>query len=220
MINLRKLDFVIISLFLIMLATSTKGQTKTITGKVFDALSSKAMPGIKVKLLALKKIAVCDFKGEYSFTVPDSLKNIEFEIVNGMEIVEIKKIDSDTYDIYLSDVEFSDLTLEELLNVKVTGVSRYKQSAEQTPNSVIVITKQQIESRGYQDLSDVLKDIPGFDISDKRSTLWRILLRLEEYRGMNEFLVLYSMGTNLIHPLGLCFQSEILYRFDLPSRLR
>jgi len=58
------------------------------------------------------------------------------------------------------------IPLDSLWNIKVSGVSRFKQSTDKTPNSIIVIAEQQIESRGYQDLSDVLKDMPGFDITD------------------------------------------------------
>ncbi|HLP40226.1 MAG TPA: TonB-dependent receptor [Fibrobacteria bacterium] len=58
------------------------------------------------------------------------------------------------------------IPLDSLWNIKVTGVSRFEQSANRALNSIIVITEQQIETRGYQDLSDILKDMPGFDITD------------------------------------------------------
>ncbi len=59
-----------------------------------------------------------------------------------------------------------EMSLEEIMNIQISGVSRYKQSITEVPNSTQVITAQQIYDRGYQDLSDLLKDINGFDVVD------------------------------------------------------
>lgn len=56
------------------------------------------------------------------------------------------------------------MSLEELMNVELSGASRYKQTSDKVTNTVIVITKKQIEERGYEDLSDLLKDIPGLNM--------------------------------------------------------
>jgi len=58
------------------------------------------------------------------------------------------------------------MTLEELLNVKVTvwSVSRQEEESSRAAASVIVISQKQIKSRGYKDLNDVLRELPGFDI--------------------------------------------------------
>ncbi|MCP4220207.1 MAG: TonB-dependent receptor [bacterium] len=57
-----------------------------------------------------------------------------------------------------------DISLDELLSVSVSGVSKYEQGLDKAPASAVVVTRQQIEDRGYSDLSDLLKDMPGFDI--------------------------------------------------------
>jgi len=62
-------------------------------------------------------------------------------------------------------VDLMDLSLEELMNIEVSGVSRYSQSLSDVPNSIQVITQQQIKDRAYNDLSDLLKDVQGFDIT-------------------------------------------------------
>ena len=46
----------------------------------------------------------------------------------------------------------------------VTTASRYLQPSSEAPGTVMVISEQIIRERGYRDLVDVLKDIPGFDV--------------------------------------------------------
>jgi len=105
------------------------------------------------------------------------------------------------------------IPIDSLWNMEISGVSRYKQSAAETPNSVIVITEQQIELRGYQDLSDVLKDIPGFDISDNASRFGEYLT-LRGIQGNERILVLID-GHKLNPPTGtlLSIGNSISVRF-------
>ena len=84
-----------------------------------------------------------------------------------------------------------DLTLEELMNVKISGANRYVQIAKEVPNSVIVITQQQISDRGYHHLSDLLKDVPGFDISENAGRFGE-LYSLRGITGNDRFLVLIN----------------------------
>jgi len=55
------------------------------------------------------------------------------------------------------------LTLEELMNVKVTTATRTSQKIMDAPATMNVITSRQIKERGYQQLEDALRDIPGID---------------------------------------------------------
>jgi len=56
------------------------------------------------------------------------------------------------------------LSLEELLNIEVFTASGSEQKLSEAPSTMIVITAQQIEERGYIQLEDVLRDIPGIDL--------------------------------------------------------
>lgn len=58
----------------------------------------------------------------------------------------------------------SDLSLEELLNVKVITASGYLQKTSEAPSTIQVITSKQISERGYEELTDALRDIPGIDM--------------------------------------------------------
>ncbi len=79
-----------------------------------------------------------------------------------------------------------DMSLEELMDIKVSGVSRYFQNISDVPNSVVVIDRNTIERRGYKDISDVLKDIIGFDVIDNADNLENFY-QLEEFKEMIDF---------------------------------
>ena len=49
--------------------------------------------------------------------------------------------------------------------VQVSSVSKTPESLREAPATVVVVTAEEIERRGYRDLEEVLHDLPGFDIS-------------------------------------------------------
>lgn len=57
-----------------------------------------------------------------------------------------------------------DLSLEELMNIKVVTAGGYHQKLSEAPSTMDVITAKQIEERGYEQLEDALRDIPGIDL--------------------------------------------------------
>jgi outer membrane receptor for ferrienterochelin and colicins len=52
--------------------------------------------------------------------------------------------------------------------VQVSSVSKTRESLREAPATVVVITGEEIQRRGYLDLEQVLHDLPGFDISATR----------------------------------------------------
>ncbi|MBT1708755.1 TonB-dependent receptor [Fulvivirgaceae bacterium PWU5] len=59
------------------------------------------------------------------------------------------------------------LSFEDLMNVTVVTPTRNSQKQEQAPATVLVITKDLIELRGYRNLAEVLNDLPDFLVKDK-----------------------------------------------------
>jgi outer membrane receptor for ferrienterochelin and colicins len=59
--------------------------------------------------------------------------------------------------------------------VEVTSVSKTRESLREAPATVVVVTADEIERRGYLDLEQVLHDLPGFDISNTRDTQYSTL---------------------------------------------
>jgi iron complex outermembrane receptor protein len=54
------------------------------------------------------------------------------------------------------------MSLEELLNLEVQTSSRRVERIEDAPNTVYVVTQDQIRRRGYHTLLEVLRTVPGF----------------------------------------------------------
>jgi len=54
-----------------------------------------------------------------------------------------------------------DMSLEELLNVKVITASAKEESAIDAPANIFVINKEQIKERNYRTLTDIFPDLPG-----------------------------------------------------------
>lgn len=67
-------------------------------------------------------------------------------------------------DTLLNVSTLSELSLVELMNIKVVTASRSEQKISEAPSTMMVITAQQIQERGYDQLEDVLRDIPGVDL--------------------------------------------------------
>ena len=66
-----------------------------------------------------------------------------------------------------ADTTLNDLTLKQLLNIKVTTVTKTSEALEKVPASIIVITEEQIKIRGYQSLLEVMYDLPDMKVDDK-----------------------------------------------------
>lgn len=65
--------------------------------------------------------------------------------------------------------ELTDLTLEDLLDVKVYAASRFLQAAAQAPASVTIINADEIRRQGYRTLADVLRGVRGFYVTNDRN---------------------------------------------------
>jgi outer membrane receptor for ferrienterochelin and colicins len=76
--------------------------------------------------------------------------------------------------------DFAELSLEELLNVEVITASGSPQKIFEAPSTILVITKEQIEERGYEELDDALRDVPGIDLINTNG----IVPVLKTFRGM------------------------------------
>jgi len=57
-----------------------------------------------------------------------------------------------------------DLSLDQLMNVQVVTASGEMQTTTEAPATITVITSQQIAERGYEQLEDALRDVPGIDM--------------------------------------------------------
>ncbi len=77
-----------------------------------------------------------------------------------------------------------DLSLDDLLDIKINSASRISENIFNLPQTAIIITEEEIRNRGYIDLEQLFHDIPGFDISRGNGTHYAVLYQ-RGYRSNN-----------------------------------
>lgn len=71
-------------------------------------------------------------------------------------------------DLHAAQVDLSEFSLEQLLDVKVISASKFEQLASTAPSAVQVIERQEIERHGWRTLTDALNSLPGlYSINDR-----------------------------------------------------
>jgi len=82
------------------------------------------------------------------------------------------------------------LTIEELLQIKVYTASKIEQKASESPATVYVITSQQIEQRNYSSVKEILDDIPQVEIQRKSASQNTDIFTLNGVAGNEKFVIL------------------------------
>ena len=70
---------------------------------------------------------------------------------------------------YLHATEINELlkmSLEDLLHVDVTTTSKYAEKIYDSPANIHIITREQINERGYNNVEDILRSLPGIDLQE------------------------------------------------------
>lgn len=96
--------------------------------------------------------------------------------------------------------ELLNIPLAQLLDLHVIGASGFMELKSDAPATMVVITEDQIQDRGYYDLSDILKDIPGIDIVDNARGYGEYYT-LKGIEGNDRFLVMID-GKKINPPSG------------------
>ncbi len=115
-----------------------------------------------------------------------------------------------------------DLDLEQLQQIKVNSASKTSQSLNFTPAKMIVITKEQIEQRGYRSLDELLNDLPAIQILNHADSGIMNQIGIRGIMGNNYFKILQDgieinqtdgeiMSTSMQYPLFGIQRVEILY---------
>jgi len=92
------------------------------------------------------------------------------------------------------------LSLEELLQVTVTSVSRKPQSLSTSPAAIFVITQNDIRRSGARTIPDALRMAPGVQVAQVDSSTWAITSRGSNGIFANKLLVLMD-GRTVYDPL-------------------
>jgi iron complex outermembrane receptor protein len=95
--------------------------------------------------------------------------------------------------------DLADASLEDLMKVEVTSVSKKEQSLSRTAAAVFVITQEDIERSGATNIPDLLRMVPGLDVAHINGSNWAISARGLNGQFSNELLVLID-GRNVYTP--------------------
>ncbi|HPG26403.1 MAG TPA: TonB-dependent receptor plug domain-containing protein, partial [Myxococcota bacterium] len=86
--------------------------------------------------------------------------------------------------------DLTQLSLEDLMNVEVTSVSKRSQSKLDSPASVHVITSEDLRRGGFTSVPEALRTVPGVQVARIGANRWAISVRgfLQEFS--NKLLVM------------------------------
>ncbi len=95
--------------------------------------------------------------------------------------------------------DLSNKSIEDLMNIEVTSVSRKEQKLSHTASAIFVITAEDIRRSGATNIPDLLRMVPGVDVAQINADTWAISARGLTQEFGNELLVLLD-GRNLYTP--------------------
>ncbi len=136
---------------------------QTVTGIISDD-QNNPLTNVIIGVKGTEFKTVTSETGKYFITIPDGFKTLTFQLEGFM--VQEMEISNDVLNVKMAR-EISnllDLSLEELMQLSVTSASRSVQKITEAPSTITVITKDMIRNRGYEDIGDVLRDLPGVEL--------------------------------------------------------
>jgi iron complex outermembrane recepter protein len=95
--------------------------------------------------------------------------------------------------------DLANATLEELMNIEVTSVSRREQRAEDVAASLHVISRDEIHRSGLTSIAEVLRLAPGVQVSRLNANKWSVSVRGFNSLASSKLLVMVD-GRSLYNP--------------------
>jgi iron complex outermembrane receptor protein len=108
--------------------------------------------------------------------------------------------------------KLTSMSIEDLLNVKVTSVSKTEQRLSETASAIYVITQEDIQRSGATNIPDLLRMVPGIDVGQINSNTWAISARGFNGRYANNLVVLLDGRSVYLSTFGGVYWDI----FDLP----
>ncbi len=99
-----------------------------------------------------------------------------------------------------ADVDFTALSLEELMDVEVTSVSKRPQRLADAAAAIFVITQEDIRRPGATNIPELLRMVPGVEVARIDANKWAVSVRGFNARFSNKLLVLID-GRSVYSPL-------------------
>jgi iron complex outermembrane recepter protein len=105
--------------------------------------------------------------------------------------------------------DLTSASIEDLMNMEVSSVSKKEQAVSRTPAAIYVITEEDIRRSGMTSLPDLLRMVPGLEVAQINASNWAVSARGFNGRFANRLLVLID-GRSLYSPefAGVFWQIE------------
>ncbi|NOZ68792.1 MAG: TonB-dependent receptor plug domain-containing protein, partial [Deferribacteres bacterium] len=100
----------------------------------------------------------------------------------------------------LNQIDITELSLEELMDMKITSVSKKPQKMYDAAAAVFVITQDDIRRSGVTSIPEALRLVPGLEVARIDANKWAITSRGFNGRFANKLLVLID-GRSVYTPL-------------------
>ena len=97
------------------------------------------------------------------------------------------------------DTDLSTVSLEDLMNMQVTSVSKKEQQLSKTGAAIFAITQEEIRRSGATNIPDLLRLVPGVDVAQIDANRWAISIRGFSDQHANKVLVLID-GRSVYSP--------------------
>jgi len=120
------------------------------------------------------------------------------------------------YALALDAVNYFELTLEQLLEVKVHSASKKNETIANAPAAVYVVTSEDIIRTGVTNIPDALRMVPGMQVARTDSNSWAISIRGFNSTLANKLLVLID-GRSIYNPVfgGVLWEAHNLLLEDI-----
>jgi iron complex outermembrane receptor protein len=96
--------------------------------------------------------------------------------------------------------DLSKLSIDDLMNIQVTSVSKKEQKMSNVAAAIFVITQEDIRRSGATNIPDLLRMVPGLDVAQINAGIWAISARGFNLEFANKLLVLID-GRAVYSPL-------------------
>ena len=96
--------------------------------------------------------------------------------------------------------DLTQVSLEDLMNLQVTSVSKKEQKIFRSPAAIFVITAEDIRRSGARVLPDALRNVPGLDVAQIDGSHWAISARGFNSQYSDKLLVMID-GQTVYNPL-------------------
>lgn len=106
-------------------------------------------------------------------------------------------------------VDLSDLSLEQLLEVKVVSASKFEQHGRDAPSAVQVISREEIRRHGWRTLTEALNTLPGLYVSNDKGY---------DFQGARGFLITGDYNTRFLLLVDGQRNNDNIYQQALTGR--